>query len=228
MKKIFVFLMVLVLSSSTCFADELRIERESQYQKKIMEIGFRILNANQIDKRMTFHYSTNKNVNAVTYLSSKQIEVYKGILPFLDSDDEIAAILSHEISHGIDAHKGLWRRFSMSYASKSYEFKSDKRGVDLMVNAGYNPVAMIVVLNKISGEPNWFEKTSSHPNGSERLAALYEYIYTKYPAYLIDNEYKNNLYYQNFLLTSKDARKTIKEKYQNNPIKPVSDKTKNN
>lgn len=224
MKKFFVCLMVLFITASACFADELRLDRETQYQKKIMAIGFRILNANQIEQRMTFYYSPNKNVNAVTYLTSKQIAIFKGILPFLDSDDEIAAILCHEISHGIDAHKGLWRRLTMTMAPKSYELKADKRGIDLMVNAGYNPVAMIVVLNKIAEEPNWFETSSSHPNGSERLAALYEYIYTKYPAYLIDNDYKNNLYYQNFLLTSKDARKTIKEKYQKQSIKPVNNK----
>ncbi len=224
MKKFFCLLVLLMVSASGVFADELRLDKETQYQKKIMQIGFRILNANQIDKRMTFYYSTNKDVNAVTYLSSKQIAVYKGILPFLDSDDELAAVIAHEISHGIEAHKGLWRRIVMSSNSKAYEFKADKNGVDLMVNAGYNPVAMIVMLNKISAEPCWFEVSSTHPGGIQRLVSIYEYIYSKYPEYLIDNDYKNNLYYQNFLLTTKEDRKEIREKYLQKNTQPVNNK----
>lgn len=224
MKKVILCFIALMLTVSACFADELRLDKETQYQKKVMQIGFRILNANQIDKRMTFYYSPTKNVNAVTYLSSKQIQVYKGILPFMDSDDELAAIISHEIAHGMDAHKGLWRRITMGCSPKSYEFKADKKGVDLMVNAGYNPIAMIVVLNKISNEPNWFERSSTHPGGSERLVTLYDYIYIKYPEYLIDNDYKNNLYYQNFLLTTKLQRKYIRDKYNLKNSVPVNNK----
>lgn len=222
MKKFIICIFTLLVAANCCFADELRLDKETQYQQKIMKIGFRILNANRIEKRMTFLYSPSKDVNAVTYLASKRIVFYKGLLPIMDSDDEIAAILSHEISHGIDAHKGLWRRITMAGASKSYEFKSDKRGVDLMVNAGYNPVAMIVVLNKIVDEPNWFEVSTTHPGGTKRLMAVYSYIYSKYPEYLIDNDYKNNLYYQNFLLTTKKERAQFKETLDKQKTVPVN------
>ena len=224
MKRFVLCTLALLLSFNCCFADELRLDKEAKYQKQVMQIGFRILNANQIDKRMTFFYVNNKDVNAATYLQSKQICLYKGIIPFFDNEDELAAILSHEISHGMDAHKGLWRRITMMASSKSYEFKSDKRAVDLMVNAGYNPVAMIVILNKISAEPNWFERSSTHPGGSERLITVYDYIYSKYPEYLVDNEYKNNLYYQNFLLTSKNARAIVRERYNQKNTVPVNNK----
>ena len=224
MKKFILCTLTLLFTTTCCFADELRLEQEAKYQKQIMQIGYRILNANQIDKRMTFFYSTSKDINAATSLRGKQIVVYKGIIPLLDTDDELAAVIAHEIAHGIDAYKGLWRRITMTSAPKSYEFKSDKKGVDLMVNAGYNPVAMIITLNKICEEPNWFEISSTHPGGSERLTAIYEYIYTKYPAYLIDNEYKNNLYYQNFLLTSKKERQRIQKKYNESNVKAVNKK----
>lgn len=224
MKKFILCIFALFMTFTACFADELRLDKEAKYQKQVMQVGFRILNANQIEKRMTFYYVNNKDVNAATYLSNKTICLYKGIIPFIDSEDELAAVLSHEIAHGIDAHKGLWRRITMSASSKSYEFKADKKGVDLMVNAGYNPVAMIVVLNKLTGEENWFERSMSHPAGSERLVTLYDYIYSKYPEYLVDNEYKNNLYYQNFLLTTKQARSFIRQRYNKNNTVQVSNK----
>lgn len=223
MKKFFVCIAVLLLTASACFADELILDKEKQYQKKIMEVGFRILNANQIEKRMTFFYVPNKNINAVTDMRFKQIAIYKGLLPFVESDDELAAILSHEISHGIDAHEGFFKRLSGQIRPKSYEFQADKRGVDLMVNAGYNPLAMIIILNKFAEEPNGLGTLGlDHPEGSQRLAAVYEYIYVKYPSYLVNNEYKNNLYYQNFLLTTKKERKLIKEKNSSQNVKNVS------
>ncbi len=223
MKKFILCLIAFTMAIPACFADELFLDKETKYQKQIMQMGFKILNANQIEKRMTFYYDTSKEVNAVTALTSKSIHVYKGIIPFMDSDDELAGILSHEISHGIDAHKGLWRRILMTSAPKSYEYQADQRAVDLMVNAGYNPVAMIIILNKISPEQNWFESSSTHPEGSKRLVAVYEYIYTQYPEYLINNKYQNNLYYQNFLLTTQKERKEIREKYTPS-VKNVSNK----
>jgi predicted Zn-dependent protease len=227
MKKIILVFTALLMTINTCFAEQQLVLTDAvKYQKKIMETGFRILNSNQIEKRMTFFYSGEKTVNAGAYSSSKMIVVYKGLLPFFDDDNELAAILSHEIAHGMDFHKGLGRRWGMMFNPVKYEEKADKKAVDLMVNAGYNPVAIIVVLNKITDEPCWFERSKTHPVGSERLAYVYEYIYAKYPAYIADNDYKSNLYYQNFLLTSKEFRNTLKKKYEEKALTPVSNKTK--
>ena len=171
-----------------------------------------------------FYYNNTKSVNAVCY-STRRIDVYKGILPFLDTDDELAGIMSHEIAHGLDFSEGIIRRWGMRFKPKKYEEKADKKAVDLMVNAGYNPVALIIALNKITNEPSWFEASSTHPIGSERLVYIYDYIYSKYPAYLVDNEFKNNLYYQNFLLTTKKEREFIRKKYSDKAVLSVNAKT---
>lgn len=210
MKKIILSLMMIMLSIPACCADELRLDKEIPYQKKIMSVGFRILNANNIDKRMTFYYCNDKDVNAKIYSISKKICIYKGLIPFIDSDDELAAIISHEIAHGVDLHEGLLRRMAMNLRPVKYEKKADQSAVDLMVNAGYNPLALIVILNKVSGEPCF---ATSRSNGTKRLAVVYEYIYNNYPAYLVYNDYKENIYYQNFLLTSKHERAEIRQKY---------------
>lgn len=226
MKRIVLCVLMLFFTVNSCLADELRLDLESKYQKKVMQVGFRILNANGIDKRMIFSYEPDKRVNAVSYSTTKNIVVFKGIVPYFDSDDELAAVLSHEIAHGLDFHAGFWRRIAMAFSSIKYEEKADKKAVDMMVNAGYNPVAMIVALNKILPEENWFERSGSHPVGSDRLAYIYEYIYAKYPAYLVDNEYRTNLYYQNFLLTSQKDRELIRKKYaqQYTPVSNVQSK----
>jgi len=226
MKKFILLVVMVFCANSFCYADELRLDTETKFQKQIMQIGFRILNANKIEKRVTFYYVTNKDVNAAAYSYPKRVCVYKGLLPFIDSEDELAAILSHEIAHQIDFYAGALRRMAMRLNSEKYEMKADKAGIDFMVNAGYNPVAMLVVLNKITGEPTFSEDWGmrSHPAGSERLAYLYEYIYAKYPIYLAENDYKNNIYYQNFLLTSKKQRAIIREKYNKQNLVSVSNK----
>lgn len=205
--------MIIVIGNTSVLADELHLDKETKYQKQVMEIGYRILNANRIEKRMTFHYVPSKTVNALASGQNKGVYIYKGLLPYLDNDNELAGVIGHEIAHNMDFHAGYLRRIAMTFAPKKYEKKADVRAVDYLVKAGYNPVSMIIALNKITGEPSWFEESSSHPKGSERLAYVYEYIFKKYPAYLVDNDYKANIYYQNFLITSKGDREKIRENF---------------
>ena len=46
-------------------------------------------------------------------------------------------------------------------------------------------------------------------------------IYKKYPEYLANNAYKDNIYYQNFLLTSQKNRAKFQEKVKTNSNKKV-------
>ena len=53
-----------------------------------------------------------------------------------------------------------------------------------MVKSGYNPIAGIIVGDKIFDEPLWdWGFTYTHPKGSKRLIAMYQHIYKKYPEY---------------------------------------------
>lgn len=222
-KTVFLLCAVFSLLCLPAFSTEIDLTKEGQMQQYISNIGFKILNANKIEKRMTFYYAqSNKSINAVTHYRDRSIVFYRGLSICLDGDDEYAAALSHEISHGVDSYDGILKGFfsDIPYAlsSKKYEAKADKRAVDYMVKAGYNPVALIVVMSK-SFPQTRYDLFESHPLTSKRMAYIYEYIYTKYPAYLANNEYKNNIYYQNFLLTSRTNRLKLQEKVEN-PNKP--------
>lgn len=210
MKKIILALALLLCANSMSFAYDIDLTRDGQYQKKVMEMGFGILNANRIDKRVVFRFEKSKYPNAYAY-TDKSVVILSPLMPYMEDDNELAGILSHEIQHAIDFHEGYWRTVAMQWAPKKYEEKADKKAVDYMVKAGYDPVGLIVALNKFGGQMN-SEFMATHPLTSRRLAYLYEYIYQKYPAYLADNQYRNNIYYQNFLLTSKKDREQIRNK----------------
>ena len=174
---------------------------------------------NGIEQRMVFDYSPSRTKNATTSHRDRQIVMYRGLHERLKSDDEVAAVLAHEISHGVDSYDGVFRGYfsPLSYylSPKKYEYKADKRAVDYMVNAGYNPVAMIVVMNKAFPQTR-YDWCNTHPLTSRRMMEVYEYIYKKYPAYLANNIYKDNIFYQNFLLTSKKNRAKFQNKVEKN------------
>ncbi len=213
------FVCGLAISQMSVMATEVDLTKDGQMQGYINNIGFKILNANKIEKKMTFFYKPDsKAVNATTSSRDRSIYVYRGAATYLDSEDEYAAVISHEISHGVDSYDGILRGFfsplSVALSPRKFEKKADKRAIDYMVKAGYNPVASIVVMNKIMTQER-YEIFSTHPLTSRRMMYDYEYIYNKYPEYLVNNEYKNNVYYQNFLLTSKANRLKLQNKIEN-------------
>ena len=222
MKKTIVLTMLLLMLCSNANAATSEIVNGDFIQKsqnRIDKIGFRILNYNGIEKRTIFDFDTRSIKNAYSRSTDRQIVLYRGLYNRLESDDEVAAILAHEISHSVDSYNGIFRgaftSWSYFFAPKKYEYKADKKAVDYLVNAGYNPVSLIVVMNKAfpQGRYDWYK---THPLTSRRMMEIYEYIYKKYPEYLANNAYKENIYYQNFLLTSKENRTKFQKKIESN------------
>lgn len=194
------------------------IWKNMRIQRYIDDVGFNILNANRIDKRMVFTYNEESQKNIILTdktITRRQIVIYHNQINHIADQNELAAMLAREIVKGTLSYDGFARGFvtsaQMKFAPKKYELFFDKRAVDLMVTAGYNPVAMIVFLNKL-GDQKRFSFVLTNNTVSKRMAEVYEYIYTKYPQYLANNAYINNKYYQHFLLTSENNRRLLQEK----------------
>lgn len=65
----------------------------------------------------------------------------------------------------------------MGYNPRKYEIKADRRAVDYLVRAGYNPIGLITVYNKLLAEPSAFcESFLIKHKGSERILSVYDYI----------------------------------------------------
>ena len=183
-------------------------------EQKIIDVGARILNRNKIQSRVVFYLNTSplKSINAYTAYRNKGIYVYPELLNYIENDDELAAVLAHEIAHDIDYYEGWCKSVAMKLNSKYYEYKADEIGIDYMVKAGYNPIAMITIMNKISGEDAYDWKIlRSHPKTSKRLMKDYEIIYKTYPQYL-SSPMTNNIHYVNWTYTAtKDIQKFREE-----------------
>ena len=231
MKKLFVILFVALFTSfipdkAFCEAfsyDEVFIDngitmdniwkKLGKREEKINLVGSRLLNENKISKRVFFKLEKgNYIVNASAKYTDKQVTVYAGLLNYVDNDDELAAVLAHEIAHDMDFYKGFGQKFVMAFNKKSYEYKADLAGIDYMVKAGYNPVAMITIMNKIGNESVWdWGGSTSHPKTSKRLMKDYEYIYKKYPNYL-KSDMTKSIYYKTWVNTAEKDIKKVEQR----------------
>lgn len=194
MKKIFV-LLCLMLIGACSFAEEVVVVRgvnmENFWRKKgiseekVIKVGQKILIDNKISKRVPILVDSKKNINAYSNPYDKIVVIHEGMFLYIDNDDELAFVLSHEIAHSVEAYGGIIKYMAMNSNSKKYEQKADLNGIDYMVRAGYDPIAAITMGNKIFGELVWdWGFTYLHPKGSKRLIEMYKYIYVKYPQFL--------------------------------------------
>ncbi len=232
MKKFCVVILALLISLvgfvSTASAKEIKnldFVDSMSLQNHISDIGFKLLNANQIDVRMVFVYKDNEaKIKLEPGLTKRQILVYDSDLRFASNDDELSAYLAREICKTTESYVGGFRGFVTSAqvkaAPKKYERYFDKRAVDFMVKAGYNPLGLITYINKSKPQKR-YDAISTKNLTSKRLAHIYEYIYVKYPYYLKYNEYIHNDAYQHFLLSSVDNRKKLHEKIKSGSKRAV-------
>ena len=226
MKKFVLGLVLSLIMVSPVFAWD--VHTVPELQKRMNEIGFNILNSNRIEHRLIFmvinrvytrdRWADVSSVNRTVWLKPT-------VLPYIDSDDELAGLLAHQISHGVDTYNGVLRGYIsiLNYwvSPNKYDMLADKRAVDYMVNAGYNPLGYIVILNKIMQQYR-YDAFSNHTLITRRMMKIYEYIYQKYPSILADNEYKDNIYYQNFLLVSRKNRLMLQEKVETGSKKKLN------
>lgn len=232
LKKIITFLLCALLFMHLP-VNSAETKRVSQV-KRVNAIGLKLLKENKLPTRISFRVSQSYKVNAYANIRN-EVCVYRGLLDYIDDDDELAAILSHEIGHIINSHVrqqnivGIAAIAAASLAdatantgsattlaaetglrkmSRSKEYEADITGVDLMYKAGYNPLAMISILNKIGGD--YVDFLATHPSGNKRLMYIYNYITYNYP----DLKYESDSF-ENFIIYAQpiiDERNSNPEK----------------
>lgn len=221
MKKIILlFCALLFFTPAFAINENSSLADENAIQTRIDRVGVNLLNSNKIQKRIVFTYDKKEKKKALSLdkaLTKRQIIIYDGLYQSVQTDDELAAMISREISTAMKSYSGMWGgridSLQVFLSSKKFETVADKRAVDYMINAGYNPLALIVFINKTCPQKR-SDFIGRHNLTSKRLARIYEYITYKYPKYLANNPYIENEYYQNFLLNSVENRKKLEDKIE--------------
>ena len=168
-------------------------------------IGARLADKSDPEFHYTFHVVDSPEINAFC-LPGGHVYVYTGLRKVVRTDDELASILAHEITHAEQHHYA--RQYAkdskrgaivglgslllglpglasqslelLSYSvgqrySRDHEYEADRLGLERMKRAGFDPNAMVTVLQRLSddedrdGLDQWL---ADHPEGKKRVAAI--------------------------------------------------------
>lgn len=187
------------------------LDEDATMQERLDVIGQRIASAcDRKDLIYTFKVLKGDEFNAFA-LPDGYIYVYKGLVDKIKSDDEIAAVLAHELGHlAARHHEKRARRMlfanifrfiavqgadtvrdrininnaiielALSY-SKEEEIEADKLSAVYLKRAGYNPEAVIAMLQtliktEMEGPIRPKMQWRTHPYLSDRIRAAREEI----------------------------------------------------
>ena len=205
--------------------------------QRVNTIGKNLLSKNNLPTQITFKIIDSEEINAFAN-GDNELCVYTGLLKYVTDDAELAGVIAHEIGHILNSHvakqsiinaitatainnanvsekvktgAAIAQNLSMKKLSRDEETEADVTGVDLMTKAGYNPLAMVSVLYKISG--NYIDILEDHPSGDKRTMYIYDYITYTYPdkaklGYNSDS-YKQFMTYATPIVTLRNSNKKL-------------------
>ena len=166
---------------------------DPEWQTYVSELGERLLNSIEgVEQTYTFTVVDQSLVNAWA-TPDAYIFVTRGILSFLSTEDELAAVLGHEIGHVVGKHSkrsvsnkrlgtalGLLGALatgsgstitlansltSASIASygRQYELEADQFGASLLNKAGYDPMAALNAIMVLQDHDAFQKKVMNRP-----------------------------------------------------------------
>lgn len=176
---------------------------DEKTQQRIADLGEKLVVANGLSQYdFTFRVINSSEVNAVT-LPGGYIYVYKGLIDFMPSDEEIAAVIGHEMGHVMGNHfarreREQWLTLlvgallggpegaiaanaalaSLPAYGQRDEREADDSGFKYLTEAGMNPYAMLVVMHKLGETENSQIRSNfaAHPEPLVRAGRINKYI----------------------------------------------------
>lgn len=214
---------------------------------RVEKIGKSLLTKNSLPTQVNFTVVETDEINAFAS-GENEICVYTGLLKFVEDDFELAGVIAHEMGHILNNHVAkqsiitsitshiisnanvedkyktglaIAHDLSLKKMSRTDEYEADITGVDLMIKAGYNPLAMVSVLYKISGK--YVDFIQTHPSGDKRTMYIYDYITYTYPAKLklgyTSDSYKQFMDYATPIVEKRNANKVKMDKFNKEQAK---------
>lgn len=135
--------------------------------------------------RLAVTFSTIESPHPNAFAGDGAVSVTTGMLALLQSDDELAAAIAHELAHITERHVAVRDPGVMSAGGAQTRFTreqervADEIGVRYAAAAGYDPAAAISVLERLSKKlsPDQLSQyLDTHPAYPERIRVLRQAI----------------------------------------------------
>ena len=204
---------------------------------RVQEIGEKLLTKNGISATNVKFMVVSDTPNNLEFVSTKVVNVSSAELAFAGNDNETAAVVATELGHIICGHGSQAKvvslltsaaatdtnlaanqtvnTFASNYKTTKQDKEADLVAVNLMVNAEYNPLALIVVLTKQTG--TYWDTIIGRPANAEKALNVYDYIAYVYPAKLKEgygcNEYRTFLEYAQNIVSQRNEYKKLVNKH---------------
>lgn len=220
---------------------------------RVPTVGKQVLTKNSLPSTTKFVVTETEVTNS-TSNSNNELYIPKIDLGYAGNDNEVAAVIAQQIGVIINANASkkkfvsnvtsalagnfadtslentalIANELSLKSMSEKDKMNADITGVDLMIQAGYNPLAMIVVLGKQPGTS--LDILKSQPNNFRRIMYIYNYLSYNYPSKVKAGynckEYKNFLAYIQPTITERNANKSKLAKFQKEQAKLKKERAK--
>ena len=182
-------------------------------RERVRQVGERIVSRSSAAKtpyKYSFHLLADRSTVNAFALPGGQIFITEALLGLLNTEDELAAVLGHEVGHVLARHSaehlakqqltqtllgavviGSGGDFNAAQVAqlvgslvnmkhgREDEHESDMLGLRLVAEAGYDPRAMVnvmQVLQKASGGSAQPEFASTHPSPGNRIQRIREQL----------------------------------------------------
>ncbi|MBC7329511.1 M48 family metalloprotease [bacterium] len=155
-----------------------------------VSVNFYILNTDRVNAYATF---------------GKNVFLTKGLLKSVDSEDELAGVLAHEVAHiklkhpqnqtnlvllslallsslNLSKKKEILAKSILGLINLGFSRKQEKRadieGIWISLRSGFNPKGLLYFLQKLGDEksPGWMEYLQTHPFPSHRIRICEEQL----------------------------------------------------
>ncbi len=175
------------------FLDKGLIYGDESWQAYVQKLGQRLLaHSPDADKKYHIYVIDTPRVNAMA-LPDAYIFIDRGLLAYLSSEDELAAVIGHEIAHVVARHSRRQRTKSLvgksvgliawlttgvgdlmgvadavtsqhiSGFGREAELEADRLGGEYMARAGYNPLAIINAVQVLKDQEIFAKQVERQP-----------------------------------------------------------------
>lgn len=213
---------------------------------RVPTVGKQVLTKNSLPTTTKFVVTETEVANS-TSNTNNELYIPKTDLGYAGNDNEVAAVIAQQIGVVINANASkkkfvsnvtsalagnfadtsleksalIANELTLNSMSEKDKMNADITGVDLMIQAGYNPLAMIVVLGKQPGTS--LDILKSQPNNFRRTMYIYDYLSYNYPSKVKAGynckEYKNFLAYIQPTIAERNSNKAKLAKFQKEQAK---------